>query len=66
MFVKTKVGDFQLLENVRNAFNQEMFETRYVDVSFSKYTYLVGDISSDVLRIKGFSNDPKSQNSYKM
>ena len=65
MIVETAVGKYELVKNHKDAFDQVKFETKYVDVAFDRYTYLVGDISSDILRIKGFATDSKSANSYK-
>ena len=65
MIVETSVGKFELLKNHKDAFNQVVFEAKYVDVAYDRYTYLVGDISSDILRIKGFASDAKSVNSFK-
>lgn len=64
--VETKFGKFEILKNYKEGWDQLKFEERYVDVAFDRYTYLVGDVSSEVLRIKGFSSDPKSPNSYKL
>ncbi|HHX76327.1 MAG TPA: YutD family protein [Acholeplasmataceae bacterium] len=65
MIIETEVGTFELLKNHRDAFDIIKFQERYVDVAFDRYTYLVGDMASDILRIKGFSQDPKSPNGYK-
>jgi uncharacterized protein YutD len=63
--IKTKFGNFEILVNHREAFDLEAFENRYVDVAFDRYTYLVGDLSAETLRIKAFGTDPKSNNGYK-
>ncbi len=63
--VETKFGNFEILKDYKEAFNKEQFEEKYVDVAFDRYIYLVGDIASGLLRIKGFSQDPKSVNGYK-
>lgn len=65
MIIETPMGEFELLKNYRDAFELEKFVERYVDVAFDRYTYLVGDMSSTILRIKGFSQDPKGNNGYK-
>ena len=51
---------FQLQENYRDAFDLEMFISKYIEECFDRYPYLVGDISSGILRLKGFENNPKS------
>ena len=66
MTIKTEFGEFELIKNYREAFNLEQFILRYVDVAFDRYTYLVGDVSSTILRIKGFSKDDQGANSYKL
>ena len=65
MLIDTEFGQFELIKNHREAFDLLKFQERYVDVAFDRYTYLVGDMSSEKLRIKGFNSDPKSPNGYK-
>lgn len=60
MIIETMHGTFEIIKDYREAFEKEMFETRYVDVAFDRYQYLVGDLSAGILRIKGFNSDPKS------
>ena len=62
MVIETKYGQFELLKNERDAFVKETFEKKYLPEYFDKYVYLVGDLADDILRIKGFSLDSKSQN----
>jgi len=59
--IETKFGNFELLQNDRDAFDLVKFEQKYLPEYFDKYTYLVGDLSDDILRLKGFSSDPKSK-----
>ena len=65
MIVDTDFGQFELIKNYREGFDLLKFTERYVDVAFDRYSYLVGDMSSGLLRIKGFNSDPKSPNGYK-
>ncbi len=65
MTIETDFGDFEILKNYREVFDLALFIEKYVDVAFDRYTYLVGDMSSEKLRIKGFNSDPKSINGYK-
>mgnify|MGYP004457297327 CR=1 FL=1 len=60
MLFKCIKGMFQLQENYRDAFDLEMFVSKYIEECFDRYPYLVGDISSGILRLKGFENNPKS------
>lgn len=45
--------EYELLENVRNAFDLEVLKEKY-DPFLNQYDYLVGDVSSEHLRLKGF------------
>ena len=62
MIIETKFGKYELLKNERDAFDITKFEAKYFPEYFDKYAYLVGDIADDILRLKGFSLDPKSSN----
>ena len=62
MIIETKFGKFELLKNERDAFDITKFESKYFPEYFDKYAYLVGDIADDILRLKGFSLDSKSNN----
>lgn len=64
MIIETEYGQFEVIKDYREAFNLEMFTERYVPVAFDKYLYIVGDVSSEKLRLRGFSKDPKSTNGY--
>lgn len=48
--------DFELIENHQDAFDLEMMENRYTDYLL-KYDYIVGDISYEKLRLRGFYED---------
>jgi uncharacterized protein YutD len=65
MIIDTDFGQFEILKNHREGFDLVKFHERYVDVTFDKFTYLVGDLSSGLLRLKGFNQDPKSINGFK-
>jgi uncharacterized protein YutD len=65
MIIDTPFGQFDLIKNHKEGFDLLKFTERYVDVAFDRYMYLVGDIASGLLRIKGFNSDPKSPNGYK-
>lgn len=64
MVFKTAKGMYQLKRNYRDAFNLEAFLDKYIEECMDKYMYIVGDISSSILRLKGFDTDPKSKNYY--
>lgn len=61
MMIETEVGNFELLKNYRDAFDIVKFQERYVDVAFDRYTYIVGDIASDKLRLRGLVKTLKEQ-----
>ena len=54
MLIETIHGKFKLLKNYRNAFDKQYFEKRYIPEVYNKFKFIVGDISSDILRLKGF------------
>lgn len=62
MVFKCAKGMFELKKNYREAFNLEAFVGKYLEEYFDKDMYIVGDISSEILRLKGFNTDPKSEN----
>lgn len=51
--VETEVGTFEILKNYKEAYDSKSFIERYVD-HFDRYQYIVGDISAEMLRLKGF------------
>lgn len=64
MLIDSKKGQYKLESNYRDAFRLEAFEEKYIEECFDKYLYIVGDISSGILRLKGFDSNPKSKNYY--
>ncbi|WP_162140211.1 YutD-like domain-containing protein [Haploplasma axanthum] len=65
MVIETEHGKFELIKNYREAFDLTAFNEKYVDVAFDRYQYLVGDIASGLLRIKGFNSDSKSPRGFR-
>ena len=53
--IYTDFGEFDLIQNYRDAFVLDDFIHRYVEC-FDRYMYIVGDYSSGLLRLKGFNN----------
>ena len=51
--IKTENGNYELIKNYRNAYNEEDFLYRFTDY-FYNYDYIVGDIAYSKLRLKGF------------
>lgn len=66
MIIETKFGKFELIKDVRDAFLRDKFEERYLEEFFNKYEYIVGDVSSEILRLKGFDANPNSPKSFKL
>ena len=62
MIIETIFGQFELLNNNKEAFDILKFQERYVKEVYDKYDYIIGDISSDMLRLKGFYSDTKRTN----
>jgi uncharacterized protein YutD len=65
MIIDTQFGTYDLIKDYRNGFDITMFHAKYIPETFDKFTYIIGDISSGILRLKGFSNNTKSTHSYK-
>ncbi len=59
-FIVINKHKFRILENYRDAVKISLLEQKY-DPYLEKYDFLVGDLSSEKLRLKGFyqSNSPK-------
>ena len=51
---------FELVEDYRDAFDEEQFKKKYSEV-LNKYDYIVGDIGYEKLRLTGFYRDGKSK-----
>ncbi|MFB5660813.1 YutD family protein [Alteribacillus sp. HJP-4] len=54
---------FELIENVKDGWNEEEFKERYSEV-LNKYDYVVGDWGHNQLRLRGFFHDAKKKVSY--
>lgn len=55
---------YKIQRNYRDAFNEEAFIDKYIEECFDKYMYIVGDISSGILRLKGFDINMRDKNPY--
>lgn len=64
MVIESIKGRFKVESNYRDAFRLDAFELNYIEECFDKYLYIVGDISSGLLRLKGFDDNHKSKNYY--
>lgn len=56
MRLDTEHGPFELIKDHKEAFEVKSFNERYIPY-FDKYTFIVGDISAEKLRLKGFMED---------
>ncbi|NLN50925.1 MAG: YutD family protein [Acholeplasmataceae bacterium] len=63
--VETTVGLYELVNNYRDAFDIAKFQERYVKEIYDKYDYIVGDVSSEMLRLKGFYSELKKEQNIK-
>lgn len=52
--IETEHGNFEVIKDYKEALEVKSFNDRYVSY-LDKYIYLVGDVSSEKLRLKGFS-----------
>ena len=56
--IETEHGNFELIKEHRESFDVKSFNERYVDY-LDRYQYIVGDISAEILRLKGFNEENK-------
>lgn len=54
--IKVNGQFFEIIEDYRTHFDEEVFANRYSDI-LDKYDYIVGDIGYEQLRLKGFYSD---------
>ena len=54
--IKVNQQYFELIEEYRECFDEELFTSRYSDI-LDKYDFIVGDFGYDQLRLKGFYKD---------
>ncbi|GIO28635.1 hypothetical protein J43TS3_32460 [Ornithinibacillus bavariensis] len=52
--------NYELIENVKDGFQQEALEERYSEI-LKKYDFIVGDWGYEQLRLKGFYHDHNSK-----
>ena len=53
--IETEHGKFEIIKDHREALEIKAFSDRYIDY-LDRYEFIVGDISADMLRLKGFTN----------
>ncbi|MFH5881382.1 MAG: YutD-like domain-containing protein [Candidatus Izemoplasmataceae bacterium] len=54
--LETAHGNFEIIKDYKEALDVKTFNDRYVEY-LDKYDYIVGDVSAEMLRLKGFSKD---------
>jgi uncharacterized protein YutD len=54
---------FELIKDYREAFDPEVFKKKYTE-ALDKYDVIVGDIASEMLRLKGFTTKESSHLSH--
>ncbi len=54
---------FELIKEHRNGFNEQLFREKYTK-ALDKYDVIVGDMSSNILRLKGFTSKKHDSPSY--
>lgn len=54
---------YEVLKDEREAFNEEAFRARFIDV-LSRYDYIVGDWGYNQLRLRGFFDDRNQKATY--
>ena len=61
MIITVGKHSYEVIENVKDAFQEEAFRDRYSEI-LMKYDYILGDWGYNQLRLKGFFDDrhPKS------
>ncbi|MBU9713000.1 YutD family protein [Evansella tamaricis] len=61
--VSIQGASYEVVEDVRNGWNEEEFKNRYSDV-LNKYDFIVGDWGYDQLRLKGFFDEENKKASF--
>ncbi|MDD9147393.1 MULTISPECIES: YutD family protein [unclassified Sporolactobacillus] len=54
---------YEVIENVRNGWNEEAFCKRYSDI-LNKFDYIVGDWGYQQLRLRGFYEDQNQKSTF--
>lgn len=56
MLLELNGKQYELIENVKDGYQEEAIKDRYADI-LGKYDYIVGDWGYEQLRMKGFYHD---------
>ncbi|WNF36370.1 DUF1027 domain-containing protein [Bacillaceae bacterium IKA-2] len=63
MTISVQGVNFEVVEDVREAWDEEAYTARYSDV-LNKYDYIVGDWGYSQLRLRGFFEDTNRKSTY--
>lgn len=63
MTIRVQGVSFEVVEDVRDAWDEEAYTARYSDV-LNKYDYIVGDWGYSQLRLRGFFEDTNRKSTY--
>lgn len=63
MTIRVQGVSFEVVEDVRDAWDEEAYTARYSDV-LNKYDYIVGDWGYSQLRLRGFFEDTNRKATY--
>ncbi|WP_096202532.1 YutD family protein [Bacillus sp. FJAT-45350] len=61
--VRVQGVQFEVVEDVKEAWNEEEFKARYSEV-LNKYDYIVGDWGYEQLRLRGFFEDHNRKSTF--
>ncbi|MCY8231560.1 DUF1027 domain-containing protein [Priestia filamentosa] len=61
--VQVQNNTYELIEDVKEGFQEEAFKARYSEI-LNKYDYIVGDWGYNQLRLKGFFEDQNNRSTY--
>lgn len=56
-------NNYELVQQTKDAFNEDAFKARYSDI-LNKYDYIVGDWGYNQLRLRGFFDDQNQKATY--
>lgn len=63
MTIRVQGVSFEIIEDVKDAWDEEAYTARYSDV-LNKYDYIVGDWGYNQLRLRGFFEDTNRKSTY--
>jgi uncharacterized protein YutD len=61
--IKIDKKSFEIVKEYRDGFNEQLFKDKYSE-TLDKFDVIVGDISSNILRLKGFTSKKPDSPAY--